>query len=160
MFLDSRSDDLATIQDRIYDQLLPLDIGAPVALLRIAVRQEDFVRVMSQNPSRRLSGDGAVDSVTAQEAAVFCERLGWILGRAVRLPSAMEMHAASQQAAVGFSGVNDEFEEWLRFEGTGETVPVWTAAGRQLLAAAPATRSRERGFRIVVEVDLLETATP
>lgn len=153
-FLHSRAADCASIQDRFYDQLQPLPGRPEVALLRGLVRQDDFVAVMSQNPSRRTGGDFPVDSINAGEALAFAERLSWFLGRPVRLPRAEELRAAFTGASGDFTVPAAGWQEWLG-EADAQGAQVWrqgTEAG--VITAPPATRARDRGLRVVVEVDL------
>ena len=155
-FLNARSGELAAIQDGIFDRLLPLAGHPGRALLRGKVRQEEFVRIMNQNPSRTPGREFAVDSISATEAAEFCERLGWILGLKVRLPSADEMRAAVRDAAAGFENVaGGSDEEWIgAADQASAQAAVWNAAEQRAGMAPASARSAARGFRVVVEVDL------
>ncbi len=148
-YLNVRSADIALLQDRVFDQLVPLT-GAR-ALLKTEVLQADFAKVMSSNPSRNPGRALPVDSVTYAEAEEFCRRLGWLLGWRVRLPSADELRDAGSDA----QNVNGGLEEWLASTGGRETpeANVWRGA-EGVASAARAERSRTRGFRVVVEVDL------
>ena len=56
---------------------------------------------MKSNPSRNPGRAFAVDSVNWFEAVNCCERLSWIMGRTVRLPTADEFRIAVADAAVG-----------------------------------------------------------
>lgn len=148
-YLNVRSADIAAVQDRIFEQLVPLT-GAR-ALLKTEVLQADFAKVMSSNPSRNPGRALPVDSVTLAEAEEFCRRLGWLLGWRVRLPTAEEL----RDAGPDVQNVNGGLDEWLASSGGRETpdANVWRGTD----GAAPAARnerSRTRGFRVVVEVDL------
>jgi hypothetical protein len=152
-FLHLRSTDLAALQDRIYDQLAPLE-GGSKAMLRTEVRQVDFVKVLSTNPSRNPGPALPVDSGTYAEAEEFCRRLGWVLGWRVRLPTEEEMRAA-QVAEADFQNVTGSLTEWIASTGGREQpeATVWLGTGE--FARAPRNeRVRTRGFRVVVEVDL------
>ncbi|MBX3735919.1 MAG: hypothetical protein KF715_04445 [Candidatus Didemnitutus sp.] len=148
-YLNVRSADIATVQDRIFDQLVPLS-GAR-ALLKTEVLQADFAKVMSSNPSRNPGRALPVDSVTFAEAEEFCRRLGWLLGWRVRLPSADEL----REGAADAQNVNGGLEEWLASAGGRETTEanVWRGEGG-VTPVARTERARTRGFRVVVEVDL------
>jgi hypothetical protein len=93
-YLGLRQADLAGIQDQAYDLLVPLPGHGQFALFRTEVPQALFQRVMNGNPSRHAGRELPVDSVTLAEAEDFCRRLGWVLGVAVRLPTAAEFRAA------------------------------------------------------------------
>lgn len=157
-FLQLRSPALAALQDRIYDQLAALGSDAH-AMLETEVKQEDFAKVMSTNPSRNPGPALPVDSVTFAEAEEFCRRLGWVLGRRVRLPTEDEMRAAQAAGAAGggadLQGMDDGLAEWIASAG-GRANPhasVWSGSGK-IVSAPRGERVRTRGFRIVVEVDL------
>jgi len=148
-YLNVRSADIAAVQDRIFEQLVPLT-GAR-ALLKTEVLQTDFAKVMSNNPSRNPGRALPVDSVTLAEAEEFCRRLGWLLGWRVRLPTVEELRDAGPDA----QNVNDGLDEWLASSGGRETpdANIWRGTDGAATAARN-ERSRTRGFRVVVEVDL------
>ncbi|MDP2139125.1 MAG: hypothetical protein Q8J74_14840, partial [Candidatus Didemnitutus sp.] len=153
-FLDVRAAELGTMQDRIYDQLAPLPGAATSALLRGEVNQADYARMMNANPSRNTGRVLSVDSVTLAEAEEFCRRLSWVLGLPVRLPSAAELQTAGNDANE-FKDLAGGLEEWLARESAkAETAPVLSADGQSVAPVALTDRSRTRGFRVVVEVDL------
>ncbi|MBA4138642.1 MAG: hypothetical protein C0518_15155 [Opitutus sp.] len=153
-YLNVRSPDLAAMQDRCYEQLAPLPGSPQSSLLRTEVTQADFVRVMNTNPSRTGGHALAVESLTHIEAEEFCRRLSWVLGHTVRLPRREEMQAAAADAA-DFSQLNGGLAEWLHLAGGDPgTAPVWVAADAAVESVARGQRSPQRGFRIVVEVDL------
>lgn len=57
-------------------------------MLKTEVSQKLFDIVMQENPSRDSSSlDKPVESVTYEEAKLFCQRLTWILGKKVSLPT-------------------------------------------------------------------------
>ena len=93
-YLHQQRTDLATIQDRVYDALLPVPDTKNVQMLRTDVHQSLYTLLMGANPSRNQAGSNPVDSVSWAEAKTFCERLSWILGRAVRLPTETEFRKA------------------------------------------------------------------
>ncbi len=93
-YLYQRKADLATIQDQVYDALLPVPGVTNARMLRTEVPQSLYALLMGTNPSRNPSGTNPVDSVSWVEAEKFCERLSWILGKAVRLPAEKEYRKA------------------------------------------------------------------
>lgn len=58
------------------------------------VPQALYSLMMGTNPSRNLGDTLPVDSVSWLEAKQFCERLSWILGKPVRLPTENEFRAS------------------------------------------------------------------
>jgi hypothetical protein len=154
-YLARRSADLVGIQDQTYDLLLPLPGRTPGALLKTGLPQALFALVMNQNPSRNPGPARPVDSVNHAEAKEFCRRLGWVLGAAVRLPTAAECRAAAGDPT--FKDMAGGLGEWLAPEGGDPaTAPVLIPGGT--IQETPRTeRSRTTGFRVVVEVDLLAT---
>ena len=57
--------------------------------LRMLVGEVDqalYSRIMGNNPSRWMGDELPVDSVSFNQAKVFCRQLGWMMGRTVQLP--------------------------------------------------------------------------
>lgn len=115
-YLDSRRSNLAEIQRLAWADLLPLPSGQPgVALLKNETSQALYVLVAGTNPSRH-SGPGLpVESVSWHDAQIFCERLTWLLGATVRLPTEAEFRAAL--------GTSPPAEIWSRDNSGGATQP-------------------------------------
>ena len=86
--------DLGFIHDRIYDALLPVPDREEWLMLRTEVSQALFFLIMGTNPSRNTGDLRPVDSVNWIDAKKFCERLGWVLGKPVRLPTENEFRLA------------------------------------------------------------------
>lgn len=81
---------LGEIQKLVKSALLPVGSGGK-KMLKTEVTQKLYSLVMQENPSRNQSSeDNPVESATYQEAATFCQRLGWILGMKVSLPTEAE----------------------------------------------------------------------
>lgn len=81
---------IADIQKLVKSALLPVSSGGK-KMLKTEVTQKLYSLVMQENPSRNQSSeDNPVESVTYQEAMTFCQRLGWILGMKVSLPTEAE----------------------------------------------------------------------
>lgn len=91
-FLQVKRGDLALVQEQVRAHLVSL--GAGGALFDTEVPQELYRRVMNANPSRGVGPTLPVDSVTWAEAMEFCQRLSWMLGQRVRLPTEAEFRAA------------------------------------------------------------------
>ena len=93
-YLNLVQNDLGFIQDRIYDALLPVPEAGGWRMLRTEVPQALYSLIMGTNPSRNKGDLRPVDSVSWVEAKNFCERLSWILGKPVRLPTENEFRQA------------------------------------------------------------------
>jgi len=93
-YLNLVQNDLGFIQDRIYDALLPVPEAEAWQMLRTEVPQALYAHIMGTNPSRNKGDLRPVDSVSWIEAKNFCERLSWILGKPVRLPTENEFRQA------------------------------------------------------------------
>jgi len=93
-YLNLVQNDLGFIQDRIYDALLPIPEVEGWRMLRTEVPQALYSLIMGTNPSRNQGDVRPVDSVSWIESKNFCERLTWILGKPVRLPTENEFRQA------------------------------------------------------------------
>ncbi|MDP4610884.1 MAG: formylglycine-generating enzyme family protein [Opitutales bacterium] len=93
-YLNLVQNDLGFIQDRVYDALLPIPEEEEWKMLRTEVPQALYSLIMGTNPSRNEGGLNPVDSVSWTDAKTFCERLSWILGKPVRLPTENEFRQA------------------------------------------------------------------
>ncbi len=82
--------DIGFIHDRIYDSLLPIPESEEWLMLRTEISQALYTLIMGKNPSRNKGDLQPVDSVNWVDAKNFCERLTWILGKSVRLPTENE----------------------------------------------------------------------
>ncbi|MBC7369249.1 MAG: SUMF1/EgtB/PvdO family nonheme iron enzyme [Undibacterium sp.] len=163
-YLNLRQADLGAIQDEVSGRLKPLATMPGLSLLTTEVPQALYARVMNTNPSRHVGRGLPVDSVSWRDAGEFCERLGWVLGRRVRLPTEAEWRVAAGQKgmaawaleisgghsrevgkstanAAGFFDLTGNLAEWLEpAEANGATAP--TAGGSfldraSILAALP-----------------------
>jgi hypothetical protein len=160
VFLDLRRAELAALQQALQEGLRPLPEGEGVRLLATEVSQRLYERLMNHNPSLRVGPGLPVESVSWPEAAAFCERAGWILGRTVRLPTEAEFRAGlAQQRGVprlqepgsgrqprpiasagaevrGFADLIGNVAEWL---GPGTPFTAEVAGGSYLTPAPLAT---------------------
>ncbi len=93
-YLHFVQEDLDLLQDRIYGQLIPLPGQTEQFMYRVEVPQALYSSVMLNNPSRQQGERLPVDSVTWSEAKEFCDKVSWILGRPVRLPTLAEFYEA------------------------------------------------------------------
>jgi tetratricopeptide (TPR) repeat protein len=93
-YLIMKRDDIGSLQARVQADLLPIPGSSGRKLARTEVTQELFERVMNTNPSRSVGRTLPVDSVTWSAAREFCQRMTWITGMTVRLPTEDEFRAA------------------------------------------------------------------
>jgi len=157
-YLDLRRPELRTLQDWVYDRLVPVPEVKNLLMLKTEVPQEFYARVMSTNPSRNVGGALPVDSVSWNDAQEFCRRLSWLLGTRVRLPAEMEFRAAlgsgdmaawsaeasaghSQETggqaanAAGFYDLTGNVAEWLQ-PAAADSLAAPVAGGSYLDAGA------------------------
>jgi len=119
-YLSLRGADLGAIQDEVSGRLESLPKGRGRRMLATEVSQELYLRVMNTNPSRNPGRSQPVDSVSWRDAQEFCERLGWIMGRRVRLPTEAEWRAAA--------GADTGRENWTKETSGGRSRDVGKAA--------------------------------
>jgi formylglycine-generating enzyme required for sulfatase activity len=81
------------VHEAVHARLVRLPSG-PAQMLSVEVPQDLYFAVMRTNPSRHAGRGRPVDSVSWLDAREFCERLGWMLGGRVRLPTEVEFRAA------------------------------------------------------------------
>lgn len=157
-YLAQRAGDLATVQEQVHRSLRPVPGRAGTSMFIREVGQGLFRLVMNSNPSRSVDPERAVDSVTLEEAEEFCRRLGWIMGRPVRLPVREEY--AAVRASIGTAlwvGLRDGPAEWvargadrLVLGGSGDLPGEALPDGLFWRLSEP-RRSPLVGFRIVME---------
>ncbi len=148
-FLSVRRAELGGIQEEALNRLLELPGRKETRMLATEVSQELYTRVMNTNPSRNVGRSLPADSMSWREAREFCERLGWVLGRTVRLPTELEWRAAmgatpiagvwslensggnsrevgkSRANAAGFFDLTGNLAEWLEpAEPRAATAPI------------------------------------
>lgn len=146
-YLALRANDLGALQEQVFSRLAPLPGSGYLQMLKTEVPQELYQRVMNTNPSRNQGRALPVDSVSWTDARDFCERVSWILGLAVRLPTLQEFSAAwatndsawsavnsdgrsretgkSQALSTGFYDLSGNLAEWLQpVVEAGETAPI------------------------------------
>ncbi len=119
-YLNLVQSDLGYIQDRVYDALLPVPGVDGLRMLRTELPQALYAVMMGTNPSRNQGDVNPVDSVSWTEAKSFCERLSWILGKEVRLPSENEF----RQALGRLRYVVLEEHVWSILDADGVAQPV------------------------------------
>ncbi|MGJ3243108.1 MAG: formylglycine-generating enzyme family protein [Opitutales bacterium] len=119
-YLSLLKQNLGSIQDRIYRQLLPIPGDDGWLMIREEIRQGLYQRMMGDNPSPVSGEQLPVVGVNLEQTRVFCQRLGWILGKPVRLPTRSQF-----TASVGsLRYIQLEVEAWGHPNASGELQPV------------------------------------
>jgi hypothetical protein len=123
-YLNFKRNDLASLQEQVYQLLAPVPNQTRYSLLKEEVPQELYQTVVGGNPSRNQGPKLPVDSVNWVEAKEFCHHLEWLLARPVRLPTEEEY-----RAAVGNTSTLDvPAMTWNMDNSGGHTQPVATKA--------------------------------
>ncbi len=121
-YLGLREADLRSLQDECYALLLPVPGEKNLMMLRTELPQALYTRVMNANPSRNAGSALPVDSVDWNGAQDFCQRLSWLLGVTVRLPTEKEFRAAlgsGEQAAWTAESSGGQSRETGRLAANG-----------------------------------------
>jgi hypothetical protein len=121
-YLALKRPDIRSLQDDVYDRLLPLPGASDRLLLKTEVPQSLYVLVMNTNPSRNPGRGFPVDSVSWSDSREFCTRLGWLLGMPVRLPTMDEFRVAlgdGQKASWSQSNSDGHSQEVGRGQPNG-----------------------------------------
>lgn len=82
------------------EQLVAPVAGSGVRMMKQEISQGFYSTVMGANPSASMRENLPVESVAYANAQAFCEALGWICGRPVRLPTVAEYKAAMGDLAL------------------------------------------------------------
>jgi Uncharacterized conserved protein len=93
-YLSLLQSDLGFVQDRVYESVTAIPEVEGWQMLNTEVTQALYSLIMGTNPSRNLGDQNPVDSVSWTEAKRFCNRLSWIMGHEVRLPTENEFRMA------------------------------------------------------------------
>ncbi|AHF93506.1 Sulphatase-modifying factor protein [Opitutaceae bacterium TAV5] len=106
-YLNLKKADIGPLQDEIYSRIALIPDLPEIQMSAIEVTQALYQRIMNTNPSRNPGRTLPVDSVTWNEAGEFCNRLGWLLGAPVRLPTEAEYRAAFKGGAGGVQSADN-----------------------------------------------------
>ena len=87
MYIRSRLNNIAYIQQRIQAGLLPVPGVDGIKMLRTELRQSTYSLVMEDEVAVGIIDEQPAHSVTPTEAQLFCQRLGWLLALPVHLPT-------------------------------------------------------------------------
>jgi hypothetical protein len=123
-YLHELRDHLPSIMDAVHSGLLSVPGHPDVLLFETEVSQALYQRVTGDNPSQNSGAQLPVDSVTWEEARLFCQRLSWLLARPVSLPQRQLL-----VDAVGIASRDQADDRFWSFENTNrETQPVGSSS--------------------------------
>jgi hypothetical protein len=94
-FIASKAADIPSIRRILDGALVPLPGNPRLKLSRTEIPQAFYSLVMDINPSANRGELLPVDSVSYADATAFAERVGWLIGVTVRLPTAGEYRTAA-----------------------------------------------------------------
>jgi hypothetical protein len=135
------------------DQLVAPVAGSSIRMMKQEISQGFYSTVMGANPSASMRENLPVESVAYADAQAFCEALGWMCGRSIRLPTVAEYKAAmgdlalppgaknawtfdntdgvsarpvgsSQPTGAGYFDLLGNVEEWAQAEATDDFASV------------------------------------
>ena len=122
-YITFMANNIPQIQKQVLGNLQKIEGFDSVEMLKTEVPQDLFILIMQENPSRDSDNPRKpVDSVTAEEISRFCNRLSWILGRNVSLPSKAQFKAAV--GSLRYADLNEI--SWNNVNSGGHTHPVAT----------------------------------
>ena len=122
-YITFMANNIPLIQKQVLGNLQKIEGFDSVEMLKTEVPQDLFILIMQENPSRDSDNPRKpVDSVTAEEISRFCNRLSWILGRNVSLPSKAQFKAAV--GSLRYADLNEI--SWNNINSGGHTHPVAT----------------------------------
>lgn len=122
-YITFMANNIPQIQKQVLGNLQKIEGFDSVKMLKTEVPQDLFILIMQENPSRDSDNPRKpVDSVTAEEISRFCNRLSWILGRNVSLPSKAQFKAAV--GSLRYADLNEI--SWNNINSGGHTHPVAT----------------------------------
>ncbi len=100
-FLSDSRNEIPLIHKFVNPRLRTLKETPRLAVFETETPQGLYTQVTREdNPSAVRGDTRPVESLTRGEAAAFCQQLGWILGRPVRLPTEPEFRALAAPAAA------------------------------------------------------------
>ena len=85
-WLSQREAEIPALVEEVEKRLVRHPRMPDLRMLVSEVDQALYSRIMGTNPSRWTGDELPVDSVSYDQATVFCRRLGWMLARTVQLP--------------------------------------------------------------------------
>ena len=85
-WLIEREAEIPTLVEQVEKRLVRHPRIPGLKVLVSEVDQALYSRIMGDNPSRWTGDELPVDSVSFNQAEIFCRRLGWMMGRTVQLP--------------------------------------------------------------------------
>jgi len=119
-YLENQKAFLSVIQNQVYHALIPVDNTKGIFMLRTEVPQSLYMLLIGTNPSRNKADTNPVDSVSWIEANTFCERLSWVLGKEVRLPT----EALFLEVLGDVRALDSKQSVWCVVDSNGNSQPV------------------------------------
>lgn len=112
-YLHAMRDHIPSILDVVYSGLLAVPGHPGKQLFSTEVSQALYSRLVNENPSQSQDPQFPVDSLTWEEALIFCQRLEWLLANPVSLPKRELM-----VDAVGVASRDQAPDRFWSFENT------------------------------------------
>ncbi len=123
-YINYKSGDMVLVQKRFNNLFKPVPEMPGTRMMHSEVSQVLYTVIMEENNPSAARGDTLpVDSVTWDDAGEFCRRLGWLIGREVRLPNKAEFLKA-------LGKIDDDAlpgQVWSLETADGKTQPVGTS---------------------------------
>ena len=169
-WLSQREADIPALLEEMEARLVRHPRVQGLRMLVSEVDQALFSRIMGTNPSRKKGDEWPVDSVSFDQAKVFCQRLGWMMGRAVQLPRLnwltvpelkpvrqedlwlapaaknQSQPVGSSQPVGGFFDLYGNLEEWILHPDPAERA--WLFGGNGTQTFHTITRQPTRGVAL------------
>lgn len=114
---------------------IPVRLTKPLWVATTETTQEQYERVIGNNPSIRKVVNGPVTGVTPQDMARYCNKLSEIEGFEPSYTSITEKEIAWNQSANGYRLPSDA--EWEYVARAGDTSAIPGVTGRQLTILTP-----------------------
>lgn len=122
-YIDFMVKDISKIQKMIYGSLNKIEGLQNRQMFKTEVSQELYALVMQENPSRYADNKlRPVDSITLEDAIRFCQRVSWLMGRKVDLPTLQDYHKVI--GSLRYVDLNEI--SWNNMNSGGMTQPVAT----------------------------------
>ena len=122
-YIDFMVKDISKIQKMIYGSLNKIEGLQNRKMLKTEVSQELYALVMQENPSRYADNKlRPVDSITLEDAIRFCQRVSWLMGRKVDLPTLQDYRMVI--GSLRYVDLNEI--SWNNMNSGGMTQPVAT----------------------------------
>ena len=152
-FITRRQGTIKIINNAFDGLLIKHPVNKEIKMMRHEVTQSFYEAVTGVNPSAVVRGNLPVESVNYEDVQKFCQQLGWLVGKKIRLPTPEEFIqaagefgekinqeqawtfdntdglttrnvATTQVNANGFHDIIGNIEEWTEAGRAGEEAPI------------------------------------